>query len=884
MNITARSVAALLSVAMLPLSGLPAAAQSSSGSNVSASTTVGSITGAVVDQQSGLPLVNARVSLFQGSARIAQTQTDAKGTFVFHEPAGIYDVLVEEQGYQSSRVSDEALTSSAALNVSIVLPRAASEQQGIREIGHVSASSSRNALATTTVVNRNISGDLLGRESTLRVGDTLLSQPGLTSFNLDSAPGDDLNISIRGMRPSEVQTLIDGTPVGPLGVYNGTGGGFNYQLTPTFGLSNLEITYGSGGSSLLGVDALAGTINFQSLNPTAKPEGYLEQSFGNEGIKRTVAQATGMIGKLGYGFSTGVEGSYGGFAPQTITQSGLLVGQDRSSDIASNTWLVSGNYMQRNDVAKLRYQFNPSTALQVSSYISTSWDDKTGEGDNDYVTPAYAIYEAQQNSLGCTLPGGGSGLQMTTDAGTSCVTQSQYAAANSGPQGGTPVAFQTQTLQAYDARLTTAAGSHNLVFEGFANQWDTNYDRDYAGNTYQYWTFGYRVSDDIVTGRNDLGFGYFGEHQLYTTGKFGSSGITDKPGIFSSLGNLFVRDIYDLGSHVTAFFNGNLKSDSVDRQSSFDPRVSLVYRPDGLNVFRLSGGHSTEAPNASLQALPLNISTSPQALNPGCGNVSIGTNANPDLKAETGNELEASYGHRFSQDNQIQVVGYEEDLTNVIFSSFLPLSAFGPGATPQNIAQYYQRMSQLGCANPTFGLTVADNAGAGRFRGIDVTGRYRITRNLYADYGYDVMSAQYFNLPLSALQNNHSLIDGGAIVGVPFQKANLALDYTLGDKTEVRLDGFFQGNNNALHRGPFFYANGFISRPLQHNMFINIGVSNIFNSATQQYGLIGNAVFVPENQYGSDPNVLSEAYNGVYGEAFGLPQRAVTVSLSAKIR
>jgi outer membrane receptor protein involved in Fe transport len=884
MKLTARAVATLLSVAMLPLSGLPAAAQSPGGSSTTAAAQNSSITGAVVDQQTGLPLSNATVSLFQGPKRIAQTTTNAKGAFAFQEPGGIYDIVVDAQGYQSSRASDEALTGSSAINVSIVLPRATSGSQGIREIGHVSASSSRNALATTTVVNRNISGDLIGRESNLRVGDALLAQPGLTSFSLDSAPGDDLNISIRGMRPSEVQTMVEGTPVGPLGVFTGTGGGFNYQLTPPFGLSNVQITYGSGGSALLGVDALAGTIDFQSLNPTARPEGYIEQGVGSEGILRTIEQATGTVGKLGYAFSNGVAGTVGGFDPGTTLQRGDLGGNDTSTNIAASTWNVSGNYLLRNNVAKLRYQFTPSTALQVSSYISTSFDDKTGEGDNDYVTPAYAIYAGQQSGLGCTLPGGGAGLTETVDAGNQCVTQTKYGADNSGPAGGSAIAYQTQSLQAYDARLTTSSGAHNLAFEGFANQSNLLYNRNEAGHTDQYWTFGYRVSDDIVSNHNDVGIGYFSEHQLFTAGNFGSSGVQDLPGVYSSLGNIFVRDIYNLTSTVTAFVNGNLKSSSVDKQSSFGPRVALVYRPDATNVFRVSAGRSTETPTASLMASQLNISSQPGALNPGCGNISIGSDSNPNLKPETGNELEASYGHRFSQDTQIQVVGYEDDITNAIFQNFLPLSAFGPGATPSNISQYYAQMAKYGCTAPVFGLSAADNAGAGRFRGIDATGRYRISHNFYLDYGYDLMSARYYGIPVTDMINSVSLINGGQIGGVPYQKANLAVDYTLGDNTEVRVDGFFQGKNNALYRPPFFYADGFISRPLQHNMFINVGVSNIFNSAYQQYGLFGNAVYVPENQYGTDANSVAEQFSGVNGEEFGLPQRAVTVSISAKFR
>jgi len=95
MNLTARAVATLLGVTMLPLSGLPAVAQSQSGATTAAASNTGSITGAVADQQNGLPLANAVVSLFQGSTRIAQTRTNAKGVFAFQEPAGIYDVVVE---------------------------------------------------------------------------------------------------------------------------------------------------------------------------------------------------------------------------------------------------------------------------------------------------------------------------------------------------------------------------------------------------------------------------------------------------------------------------------------------------------------------------------------------------------------------------------------------------------------------------------------------------------------------------------------------------------------------------------------------------------------------------------------------------------------------
>jgi hypothetical protein len=183
---------------------------------------------------------------------------------------------------------------------------------------------------------------------------------------------------------------------------------------------------------------------------------------------QTFGQATGSYGKLGYAFASGVEGSYGGFSPQVITQTGLLAGDVTSANVKANTWLVSGNYLLRNSLGKLRYQFTPNTALTLGAYVATSWDDKTGEGDNDYMTPEYAIYSAQQGGNTCTLPGGGTGFVVVTDANpTACYTPAQYGATFSGPQGGSPLAFQALHMQDYDARLTTSMGGHNIVVEGW---------------------------------------------------------------------------------------------------------------------------------------------------------------------------------------------------------------------------------------------------------------------------------------------------------------------------------------------------------------------------------------------------------------------------------
>ena len=325
MRVSLRPFATLLLTLFLaagPCAALPVEAQTTAAAGAA-------IGGNVVDQQTGLAVSGATVTLYQGATRVASTVSDSNGRFAFpSEPAGLYDIDIAAVGYQTSRLTDEAVSAGAGtINVRIAVPRAMSSESSLRQIGRVTATSNRNALATTTVVNRTINADLIQREANLRLGDALLAAPGLTSFNLDSAPGDDLNISIRGLRPSEAQTLVDGHPVGPIGVFNGTGGGFNYQLSPTYALSNVQITYGTGGI----VAARRRRDRRDDRLPNAAAHEAAARSscargFGTQSRMQTVLNATGTAGRLGYAVSYGVDGTTGNASPQTFTQTGLLNG------------------------------------------------------------------------------------------------------------------------------------------------------------------------------------------------------------------------------------------------------------------------------------------------------------------------------------------------------------------------------------------------------------------------------------------------------------------------------------------------------------------------------------------------------------------------------
>jgi hypothetical protein len=80
------------------------------------------------------------------------------------------------------------------------------------------------------------------------------------------------------------------------------------------------------------------------------------------------------------------------------------------------------------------------------------------------------------------------------------------------------------------------------------------------------------------------------------------------------------------------------------------------------------------------------------------------------------------------------------------------------------------------------------------------------------------------------------------------------------------------GSNNSWNRNPFWFANGSISQT-SGRVTVSAGVYNLFNSAAQQYGLIGAGVFQPQNYYGSAALGGPTSAIAEGSEEYGLPFR-----------
>jgi outer membrane receptor protein involved in Fe transport len=874
-----------------------------------AQTATAAIDGLVIDQKSALPLVGAAIAVSREGGDTASATTDASGHFHIADLVpGIYTLSIRAAGYDRAE-STIAAGGGYTTQFNAVLSHSSANAGGTTEIGRVATSA--NALSAATTIQQQIDPANLTRTGQIRVADQLATLPG-TNRSTSSSVGDDVSLNLRGFGSDETASLLDGHPVGPLGVGSG---GFNFSLGPAFGLSRVDVTYGSGAQGLFGSDTIGGAINFVTINPTIKPQFSFQQQVGGFGIRSTGITATGSVGKLGYAFAGGRLGEYGDFYPGAIAQSArpnnvssdsvmpnaLCPGSPNdvsACNLQLNTYSVSQNTQQSVGLGKLTYAFSPVTSLRVGAYDSVQWSDSTGNGDNDFLPFSTRLGQIQSGSTDCVTPGGAPGYTVTTDpiaSTTACYTAAQYAAATSGPDGGGAVRQRSTSMRDYSAAVTTSAGPHNFTFSSFVNNYVYwKYSSlaggvDASGNflgspTFAdyYNTVGFLFSDEIAMGANDLTFGFSTWHQLQTGTRDDSSGISpDLPTAYFGEWSYFARDTYTLSKQITFFLNAWMKHSSVTGRTTFDPRATLQFRPTRNDVVQFTYGRSDGAPSPQLKLTGTTVASDPGSslTSVSCNGFNDVTSAgNPNLQSESANDFEAGIGHRFSADSNIQLNAYVTTVNNQLFSASEPLTQFGIGNVlfaPGALQTYLQRL-QTSC--PGQNITAASlpqylsvsttyNASHALARGLELTGRQRINRLAYIDYGYYVESSTKTGISDVILANNPKVVNGAQLIGIPLHQATLSLDVAPGP-WEFRIDNYYTEFNNGLNRPSYWHSDAFLSRAIGKGTLITLGGTNIFNSAVQTYGLIGlgttpitNAVSgvnpVPSEEYGLAPAQLT---------------------------
>ncbi len=873
------------------------------------------ITGLVIDQQSALPIAGASVTVSREKATVASTATDASGHYnVSGVEPGIYTVTVTAKGYQSSASSGVAIISGLLSAFDVALPLATTNARNEPAvIGRVTTSGA-NALSAATTISRTINVENVTQTGQIRITDQLGSLPA-TNFSTSSSVGDDASLNLRGFGSDETASLFDGHPVGPLGVGSG---GFNFSLGPAYGLTSINVTYGSGAQGLFGSDTIGGAVNYVTINPTTTPRFSFQQQIGGAGILGTGLTATGTLGKLGYAFAGGKLGEWGNFPPNgqiaqsarpdnvdpsSVTPNGACAGSANdvsACNLAVNTYAVSQNTQQSVGLGKLTYALSPVTNLRFTAYTAVQWSDSTGNGDNDFLPYSVRLAQVQSGATNCTTPSGVAGYTVTTDpiAGTTaCYTAQQFAGATYGPDGGGAGRQRSTSMRDYDLSLTTKLGKNTIMASTFINNywfWKDNSlsggidaTGAYIGGTYAnyYNTAGLLLSDSLAFGRNDFSFGFTNWHQRQN-GEAENTHPKVDDAYFGEY-SYFLRDAYQFTNQLSLFANAWLKHSSVSGQTTFDPRATLQLRPSSHDVVQFTYGRSDGAPAPQLKSggAAIALDPGPSLTNVNCGGYNdVASAGNPNLQSENANDFEFGYGHRFSGDSNVQVNAYVTAVKNQIFSASEPLLQYGIGnvSFQGSVLQTYLQRLQSQC--PGENITAATlpqylsvstnyNAASALARGIEFSGRQRFAKIAYVDYGYFIEGSMKTGINDNILLNNPTVVNGAQLPGIPLHQATLSLDVAPGP-WEFRIDNYYVGSNNSLNRPAYWHSNSFLSRSFGKDTVLTLGGTNIFNNAVQTYGLIGLGTPAITNSISQVSPTPSEE--------FGLPPATLTLTFQKR--
>src|SRR5579864_8089093 len=342
------------------------------------------ISGKVIESGNGLPLLGVDVRVTGPTA--AKTLTDAKGDFTLPNlAAGSYELLARLKGYETV-ATVLPLVDGQTLSISIALERSQGITSGIRVLARETIHAT-SALQTAAVISSTVSAQTMTKASIYRAADKLVTLPGIINGGSSGAtPGDAVTIDIRGIGELETTTLVDGNPIGP-----GFSGAYSFQLSPVFGLRDIKVLYGSG-SDLYGVDAIGGVVDMQTLDPTLKPVASFAQGFGTFNNLMTAAGSTADQ-KFGYAVAFGTQSSDGPFKHDRFYQASAAFDPFATdpSVRALGVYQDDTSISNKSTLLKGRIKFNDSSSLTASWLSGAWWDDKTGNGDNDYLPYAAAL-------------------------------------------------------------------------------------------------------------------------------------------------------------------------------------------------------------------------------------------------------------------------------------------------------------------------------------------------------------------------------------------------------------------------------------------------------------------------------------------------------------
>ncbi len=212
----------------------------------------------------------AKVILLQGDKQIAESRTDAEGSFELTTPgSGTYGIRAEAPGFTEQTFPQIYVADGKTEEVTVQLSVGSLSQQVV-----VTATGTAIPESQTGASISLIDGDQIQVLNKLDVLEELRLVPGARVVQT-SERGGITSLFIRGGEDDFNKVLIDGIPA------NNIGGAFDFARLSNSGIGSVEVLRGSN-SVLYGSDALAGVVSVTSRKGTASsPELKYAADGGN---------------------------------------------------------------------------------------------------------------------------------------------------------------------------------------------------------------------------------------------------------------------------------------------------------------------------------------------------------------------------------------------------------------------------------------------------------------------------------------------------------------------------------------------------------------------------------------------------------------------------
>jgi len=342
------------------------------------------ISGSVHDA-AGAGVVGARVTVAGPSTQ--STTTDATGAFSLTIFPGIYRLYIAKGGYNP--VSLASITAAGGTTTPIAVTMTQADLNSLHTIGSVTSTTRGSAINVGPAVSSYLSADAISNFAAPQINDVLQHLPDVTIQQMGSQP--DKSIIVGGVQPYETQVLIDGHPValGQYGVWVST-------YFPSFLIGGIETQSGPGNTTPFANLAVGGTANLLTPGFTAKPTAELTYGYDNYQSQTSTLLATGSAGHLEYVAGLGTSGLN---TPFTKAIDCLVIpdGGNPGSGVVSDCTNAEANLYQKGMVFKLKYDFTPTTSLDVG-YVG-AWGGFYTQGT------AWGTYLGQQTIEACQSNG-----------------------------------------------------------------------------------------------------------------------------------------------------------------------------------------------------------------------------------------------------------------------------------------------------------------------------------------------------------------------------------------------------------------------------------------------------------------------------------------------